>query len=322
MFRLDRPEINSENYRVILRAGGKSLNILLRRYKNLSDLDQIFFYLSLLDDLIKLKVLVSPAIINLAGKPATKIGKNIFTLFKFIEGEYFSPTREAFASAARAIAEMHAGFNRLEPEKASKINFVSKQTGAYYNKIKKYSGADFNGIARIIENKKMKTAIDKEVLKNRRRFVDIAAGVNGSQDKIQSLPKQIIHSDLHPHNLLFEGGEVRAILDFDAVRISEQARDVAFAIYRFGRQFLINKSANEAKILAPMLRESFLKNYYSVKGFSTAEIDLMPVLLKDEFTRKLLFVLKSVYLENNLTWSKDLPKFIAAFEEIDYFWPD
>ena len=75
MFRLDRPEINSENYRVILRAGGKSLNILLRRYKNLSDLDQIFFYLSLLDDLIKLKVLVSPAIINLAGKPATKIGK-------------------------------------------------------------------------------------------------------------------------------------------------------------------------------------------------------------------------------------------------------
>ena len=32
--------------------------------------------------------------------------------------------------------------------------------------------------------------------------------------------------------------EVAAIIDFDAIRISQQARDAAFAIYRFGRQFL------------------------------------------------------------------------------------
>lgn len=319
---LDRLEINSENYKIILRIDDKEESFLLRKHLNSGDSERINFYLDFLLELNMVGVPVSQTVLTSAGKNLIVLSEGIFSVFGFIDGKYFSSQEEEFISTAKMTARMHLGFNSLNSRYLNNIELFSKQTKAYYNEIKKYSMNDFGEIECFIGNKKIKTTIDLEVLGNSRHFFDTVAEIDNYKDRIRLLPKQIIHSDLHPHNLLIKDGKVKAILDFDAVRISEQARDVASAVYRFGRQFLINKSVDEAKCLALHLREVFLENYSDVKQLSTAEIDLMPILLKDEFARKLLFVLKSVYLENKHIWAKDLPKFIAAFKEIDYFWPN
>ena len=137
---------------------------------------------------------------------------------------------------------------------------------------------------------------------------------------MKKLGKQVIHSDLHPHNILMNGDQVDAIIDFDSMRLSQQARDVAFAIYRFGRQFFVDDNSN-VKEEAPRLVKLFIDSYGVTKKLSEKEIGLLPILVKDEFLKKILCVLNGVYAESNFAWAKDLGKFLAAIDEINYFWP-
>lgn len=44
----------------------------------------------------------------------------------------------------------------------------------------------------------------------------------------QSLPRQLIHRDFHPGNLVFRGGELEAILDFDRVRVGVRVFDLCY----------------------------------------------------------------------------------------------
>lgn len=321
VFQLDRPEINSENYKIIMTRAGKEQTYLLRRFKVLKNRRQINFYLGLLIKLEKRGAKVSHLIKNKKSQLSTKTKEGVYSLFKFIEAEYFSPDRASLKSAARAIAQIHQCFNWLSPEDTSQINILSRKSLTYFNKVKNYSLNDFVQIKNIIKKKKNKTKIEVFVLKNIIFFQNIVKEIAHCHPPIKKLPKQIIHSDLHPHNLLIKDKEVAAIVDFDGIRISQQARDVAFAIYRLGRQFFINRNLAAARKEAPLLRNLFIEEYQKIKKLSAEEVRLMLILLKDEFIRKLLFVLKGVYLEDNNTWAKDLPKFLVAFEEINYFWP-
>lgn len=321
VFQLDRPEINSENYKIIITRAGKKQVYLLRKFKVLKNQQQINFYLDLLNDLKKKGLTVSSIIKSKNGQLSVSEEKKIYSLFDFIEAEYFSPNKAAFKSAIRAIARMHRCFNQLLQKYSQKIDILSKKGATYFNRIKKYSLDDFKEIKNIIQQKKNKTEIELLILENIIFFQNVVKEVASHRNSIKKLSRQIIHSDLHPHNLLVSDNKVKAIVDFDGVRISQQARDVAFAIYRLGRQFFIKSSFAKVRKEAPRLRDLFIEEYQKIKKLSAEEIKLMPILLKDEFIRKLLFVLKGMYLENNQTWATDLPKFVAALKEIDYFWP-
>lgn len=51
---------------------------------------------------------------------------------------------------------------------------------------------------------------------------------------IRALPQGAVHGDLHPGNVLFESGRLRAILDFDGARIDWRACELASAALHFG----------------------------------------------------------------------------------------
>lgn len=325
VFQLDRAEINSENYKVILDIGGGNvMAVLLRRYKNLSNFRHVFFYLSFLDKLSEFKFPVSQVLKNLNGGIATQTKNGIFALFDFIDGVYFSPAKDNFVSVARAIARMHQGFEQLDPTFIKKINILSQQTPVYYNQIKRVTIQDFLKIGRIIKKKKKYNSLDISVLRSMPLFIDAVRKIESNKKKMKKLKNKVIHSDLHPHNILMDNKEVKAILDFDAVRISQQARDVACAIYRFGRQFLIERNMvdNHISALAVRLRDLFLTKYNEINILNKEEVAIMPLLVKEEFLKKILFVLKGIYKDDNFIWARDLPKFMAAIEEINYFWPN
>jgi homoserine kinase type II len=46
-------------------------------------------------------------------------------------------------------------------------------------------------------------------------------------------PRQVVHGDWHPGNLLFSSGEVVGVVDFDAVRVSQPATDLANGMLQF-----------------------------------------------------------------------------------------
>lgn len=321
VFQLSRLEINSENYKVILEIKGTLVTILVRKYKNFLDINQVFFYLGLLDDMAKNQAPVSPAIRSLTGDLAVEVGGNIFAIFVFVEGAYFTPVEEGFSSVAESIARLHNSFDLLGGDICDRIAVLSQKTNAYYNKIKSYSVEDFSKIQVAIANRKVPGEYDQAVLDSLPRIIGAVAEIKSRAEEMLSLPTGVIHSDLHPHNILIKNNIVQVILDFDAIRISQRARDIAFALYRFGRQFLVAVDQQQAKLLGPRLRGLFIERYSRVRKISAEEADLMPILVKDEFIKKVLLVLKDIYFEDNPTWAKDLLKFLVAIEEIDYFWP-
>lgn len=319
---LDGAEINSNNFKIEISAGNEVKIILLKKFKVFKKEEQIIFYLNLLRDLEQLGVKVSQVVESKSDGLVIEYGGIHYAVFNFIEASHFNPQEENYLAVAEAVAQMHHGFNQLDESYRARIQELSAQDKeVYFNKIKSYSVDDFAKIEKIIEQKGEKSEVEELLLAEMLFIKNLSREVKQKINEVAHLPKNIIHSDMHPHNILMQGNKVAAIVDFDAVRLSEQARDVAFAIYRLGRQFFINRDLATAREKAPLLRNLFIGEYQKIKKLSAEEVRLMRVLLKDEFIRKLLFVLKGVYLENNNTWAKDLPNFLAAFEEINYFWP-
>lgn len=320
VFRLVRQEINSENFRVIVSNNGAEHSYLLRRNKILKGRDIVDFYLRWLGDLKATGVKVSTVLKTKTGELSVQNDGDAYSLFDFISATYFAPDERAMVDLAKNIAIMHLAFNSLAHGYLAKIREVSAKNSAYFNKIKEYSNDDFDKISAIISNKKQTNEADELVLENVDNIKAIVDEVVANEEYIKLFPPQIIHSDLHPHNVMMNFGEVLAIIDFDGMRVSEQDRDVAFAIYRFGRQFYV-KNPLLPKEYAVVIRDNFINSYCEKKALSKNEIELMPILLKDDFLRKILFVLNEIYLNYNLAWEKDLYKFIIAFDEINYFWP-
>ncbi len=311
--------INSENYKITVTVDDDEKKVLLRKYHTLK-LEQIVFYLDILEQLKNLGVQVSGIINTLENKSVLEFAGHNYTLFDFVEGEYFSPSEDSFRSVARGVAKMHNAFDKLPDDYFEKVSVLSQESYTYFNEVTDYTKDDFLEIEKIITAKDELTAEDKSVVEKIPLFIKTVEQIKNKQSKIDNLEKSLIHSDLHPHNLLIKTNQLQALLDFDGLRVSEQARDVGFVIYRLGRQFFVNRSTTLNDKDGINLTELFLAEYETVRPLTKEEKILMPILVKDEFMRKILFVLNGVYKENNHTWGKDLPKFLVAIDEINYFW--
>lgn len=316
---LDQPQVNSKNYQVVVSLAGSRKTFLLRKFKILTDHEQIHFYLNLLPILKEHHVPVSTVVKTISGEETALVAGEVYCLYDFIAARYFVPDEKLFRSVAESIAKMHVAFNQLDQAVDEKVKKYSSFSPVYYNE-KPYSADEFVKFCSIISEQKTVTDGEKQLLASLDIIKKVAADVEKNKQRIEKLPKQIIHSDLHPHNILIDGTAVKAIIDFDSIRVSQQARDVATALYRFGRQFLVNVE-NPSVTLGKHIGDIFLRAYSSVRPLSSEEVELLPLLVQDDFLSKLIFVARGIYVDHNNDWVSDLPKFLKIFQECHYFWP-
>jgi Ser/Thr protein kinase RdoA (MazF antagonist) len=98
---------------------------------------------------------------------------------------------------------------------------------------------------------------------------------------IADWPRQIIHGDWHPGNLLFKGSRVSAVLDFDAARPAQRVIDVANGAL----QFSITMQGEDPDRWPDALDEGrlkrFCRGYDQVPGgvISSAELQTLPWLM-------------------------------------------
>lgn len=318
VFEIKTTAINSANYKIIIIVDGLKRELLFRKY-NILQLEQIKFYLDFLEKFSNEFLQVGKNLKTKDGERVISIGENNYALFDFVNGDYFSPNEKSLLSVAQAIAKMHNVFDTFKKEDIDRIDVLSRRGYAYFNKIKNYSVSDFELIEKKIKEKNELSEEDKGVLEKISLFIKTVKEIEKEKNKINNLPIGLIHSDLHPHNFLLKDGEIKAILDFDSMRVSQKARDVSFAIYRLGRQFFAQNILEQTKENGKKLTSAFLKAYEKERHLTKDEKNILPLLVKDEFIRKILFVLNGVYKENNNIWKKDLLKFLIAIDEINYF---
>jgi Ser/Thr protein kinase RdoA (MazF antagonist) len=324
---LDRNEINSGNYEVELESEAhEKKRVLVREYKTLQDAEHVRFYLEFLDVLRERGVRVSAIHKTTQDTLFAQSGEKIYAVFEFIDATHFVPTELGFASVAKEVAIMHQAFDALQDDNQDRIDSLSKHGHTFFNDTPQVLVSDLEKIEHAIEEKKEHTETDALIYAKLSQYKEIASQIEAMRNKIQTLPKQIFHSDLHPHNILMRKDidEVAALVDFDSMRVQPlgQALDVAYAIYRLGKQFFVSKTENleQIKKRAGKLRELFIAHYQTVKPLSREELELLPLLCKEEIMKKLVYLLKGAYLGNNIPWLHELPKFVSALDEIDCFW--
>ncbi len=308
--------INSQNFRIKLETDDGILHdVLFRRCIFFSDQIQIISCLKVIAASRIYGAAVPEVLKTIEGLQFITHAGEFFVLFNFISGNYFVPHILAYSSLAQSLARLHRSFVILDEDLVNAIRTESqKNIKAYYNKVTEYSRADFEFFLNMV---------DPEIrveLTNLMPLIDTTARTVG---KLNECYSQIIHSDMHPHNVLFEGDALEAILDFDALRYAERARDVGMALYRFGRQFFVATHAIDSCDLHDQAHEytkRFIQEYAAVNPLTQIELEYMPFIVADEFIKKLLFVLRSVYIEKNTVWAADISKFCSALSEITFFW--
>lgn len=312
-------EINSQNYQVQFFVDGRPEVVLVRRSKYIHEASELKIHLDLLRLLKDMGVAVPEIRASRQGEDFIEVSGEFYIAFSFIEGSHFIATVESYKSFASHLAKLHLSLAQLPKDIQKDLVAFNERNGmAYYHVVKKVTSDDIENICIALGEDDNEIA---NFIKSESEFLKgIADLISSHAFELSKFPQQIIHSDIHPHNVLYKGVELKAFIDFDAARLSERIRDVCMGVYRFGRQLLVNANLDGSiKTKAQELSAVFLNEYQSVSPLTQEEVQLLPIVLYDEFLRKLMFVLKNMVQKKNIAWSPDVLKFFTALKEIPYF---
>ena len=173
-------------------------------------------------------------------------------LYQYIEGENPGLNPETVVEVARTLGELH----RIEPPAGfDRLNFVQLKDS---QELASRFGGDVHGgavhgdrtiLGRFLEQ----TAILREMLGD------------------EELPRGLIHADLFPENIIFQGGKLAAVIDFEECCIDSFLFDVGTAMNGFC--FVDNR-------LEPELLGCFLREYDSTRGLEENEKQLLPAAIR------------------------------------------
>ena len=195
-----------------------------------------------------------------------RLDHHIYELFKFVTGTRYNGSSEETAKAARQLARFHrllADYPHNQPW----INCYHDSTAV--RRHLKTIGSDHS----TLPSQKMRTTSETLM----RLYNDSSICV--TQLGFDSWPRQIIHGDWHPGNMLFTGHKIAALLDFDSVRVASTVTDLANAMLQFS---IVGGRPNpndwpdyfdEDKLAR------FIKGYRSVAELDKNKLDVLPDLM-------------------------------------------
>ena len=99
------------------------------------------------------------------------------------------------------------------------------------------------------------------------------------------LSEAIIHGDVHPQNFLFRCGHLAAVLDFGVMCLADRWYDIAMALHRLVRQYVVHQKKPWQETLKEGIR-IFIEAYASVNPLNRQQIDLLPLFAKAHLLRK------------------------------------
>lgn len=106
---------------------------------------------------------------------------------------------------------------------------------------------------------------------------------------IETWPRQIVHADWHPGNMLFRDNHVVAVIDYDAARLLPRIIDIANGALQFS---IIGGDEDVAKwpdYIDETRFKRFLRGYDEVMLLSQAEIRTIPYLMAEALIAEAVF---------------------------------
>ncbi|MGA2265834.1 MAG: phosphotransferase [Phycisphaerae bacterium] len=198
------------------------------------------------------------------------LGSNVYEMFHHIAGGSYDGSLKATRSAGRTLASFHSLLADFHSE-------FHLPTGSYHKA---------HSIPKAMRTIVSVLPLDRrppiKAVKGTTRWLTESYRFCGEQAEAAGLhlwPKQIVHGDWHPGNMLFRDQEIAAVVDYDAARLQQRVIDLANGALQFS---IIGGGDDTAFWLdeadLPRFGE-FMRGYIEVSPISSQELRAVPFLM-------------------------------------------
>jgi Ser/Thr protein kinase RdoA (MazF antagonist) len=201
---------------------------------------------------------------------------NVFELFEYISGQNYPQTLEATFESGRVLALYHKLVESFRSE-------WQPPSGSYHMAPAVETG--LRSIPTAAPNFDGDIAPMLEFLLNSYRHAADTVDKLGMED----WPKQIVHADWHPGNMLFRDNHVVAVIDYDSARLLQRIIDAANGCLQFS---IIGGDEDVAKwpdYCDESRFKRFIRGYDEVMLLSQAEIKTIPWLMIEALIAEAVF---------------------------------
>jgi Ser/Thr protein kinase RdoA (MazF antagonist) len=242
------------------------------------------------------------------GEEFAQTEQGLTSAYRFLPGSHYQGSLAELRAAGIEVARMHQAFRSL-PSTETIAQAFALPTKPY----------DETLIEFLRTHAPHDDAIDRFFSEHEALITETVRAVRAS-----TMPRdrQIIHHDLHPHNFLFEDGTLNAILDFGEMQHDSVLKDVAYAIHRLGRQYVVAEnilSQDAIRRAAATARDTFIEAYTSSALLQDKDIHCIPIMMQHIGLEKFRDLTIPLYANNIPLWRQELPKYGAILLEAEYF---
>lgn len=193
-----------------------------------------------------------------------RLGDRLYELFEYVSGTPYAGDERETRAAGRALAILHRLTADFRPPGRPPIRGFHASPSVLSN------------LERIAARPDEEGAIAATLSELYRE-----AGARVEGESYASWPRQVVHGDWHPGNVVFKNGDIAAALDYDATHIDARCADVASGALQFS---LIRGDSDLGNWPAePEIRRLswFLTGYDGVDGcrLSASELRVTPWLM-------------------------------------------
>jgi homoserine kinase type II len=204
---------------------------------------------------------------------------SVYELFEYIPGQAYPQTLESTFDSGRVLGLYH---KLLEPFRSE----WQPPHGSYH-----MAPSVEHGLRSIPQVMERAGTLSDEILSNLESLHQVYRQSAESVDGLglENWPKQIVHADWHPGNMLFRENHVVAVIDYDSARQLPRVIDIANGAL----QFSIIGGDDDVNKWPEYLDESrfkrFLRGYDEVVLLSQAEIKALPWLMAEALIAEAVF---------------------------------
>lgn len=197
----------------------------------------------------------------------------IYELFEFIKGTGYSNTLEQTSDSGKILALFHKLLGDFQSD-------YTPPQGSYHGS--RFVTGSLDKVPETLG--KLGVAESGDEIRN---ICQVLYGAYASATMrvndlgLDDWPKQIVHSDWHPGNMLFRGNRVVAVIDYDAARVQQRVLDIANGALQFSILGGGDDPTQWPEYVDEGRYKRFLRGYDDVPGcqLSRAELRAIPYLM-------------------------------------------
>ena len=156
---------------------------------------------------------------------------------------------------------------------------------------------------------------EKEIIKkNYKKILICEKKILDQLNIIKNFKYELLHRDLHPHNILINGKKVY-LMDIDSIVPTKWPIAIGFAVFKLIRQFCVKNKITPKNI---GLMSNFINILLDSSKISGMNYKILFLGGKIEILRRIIVIMEGNLNGNISPWNKVLEMQIKALSEIEY----